>query len=472
MRNINQAYIDGRFVTVQGHEVVQRINPSTEAIVGRVTLANRDDAIDAIAAATRAQVTMARTTKAQRIDMLKRLQAAVLASTEQLRDSAIEEYGAPLARAQWVSQYASQCFANAAKTLTNYELERNIGGARVFMEPVGVVGLIAPWNSAAGTICSKLASAIAAGCASVIKPSELSAFQVQVLADALDRAGLPNGVFNIVLGRGSDVGDEISTSPHIAKISFTGSTQTGKLIAHAGIETMKRVGLSLTGKSASILLEGADFGIALPLALNAAFMNNGQACVAGTRLLVPRSRLSEVVERIKALVDGIVVGNPHDPATVIGPLASEAQYDRIQHFIRRGQEQGATLIAGGEGKPAGLETGYFVQPTVFANVSQDMDIAREEIFGPVLSILTYDNEAQAIELANATVYGLQAYLFSSSHERAQRMATELKAGTVLINRVVPDLLAPFGGVKQSGLGREFGVFGLESYLEAKTVASS
>lgn len=472
MRNINQAYIDGRFVTVQGHETVERVNPATEAVVGTVTLANREDAIDAIAAAKRAQVIMARTTKVERVAMLKRLQAAVLASTEQLRDSAIEEYGAPLARAQWVSQYASQCFANTAQTLADYELERSIGEARVRMEPIGVAGLIAPWNSAAGTICSKLASAIAAGCASVIKPSELSALQAQVLAQALDRANLPRGVFNIVLGRGHDVGDEISTSPHIAKISFTGSTQTGKLIAHAGIDTMKRVSLSLTGKSASIVLDDADFGVALPLALNAAFINNGQACVAGTRLLVPRSRLGEVVEQVKAFVDGIVVGNPHNPATVIGPLASEAQYERIQHFIRRGQEQGASIIVGGEGKPAGLEKGYFVQPTVFANVSQDMDIAREEIFGPVLSILTYDNEAQAIELANATVYGLQAYLFSRSQERAQRVASELEAGTVLINRIIPDLLAPFGGVKQSGLGREFGVFGLESYLEAKTVASN
>ncbi|MFJ7795678.1 aldehyde dehydrogenase family protein [Pseudomonas sp. NPDC096950] len=471
MWHINQAYIDGKFVPVQGREILECINPTTEAVIGTVTLANRDDAKRAIAAARRAQVTMGRTTKAERIDMLKRLQAAVLASTEQIRDTAIEEYGAPFARAQWVSQYASQCFANAAQTLAAYELVRPMGAAKVFMEPVGVAGLIAPWNSTAGTICSKLASAIAAGCASVIKPSELSPRQAHTLAQALDRAGLPDGVFNILLGRGSDVGDEISTSRHIAKISFTGSTPTGKLIAHASVETMKRVSLALTGKSAAIVLDDADFDTAIPLALSAAFMNNGQACVAGTRLLVPRGRLQEVIERVKPLVAAMVVGNPQDPATVIGPLVSRAQYDRVQGFIRRGHEQGATLIAGGEGRPFGLEKGYFVQPTVFADVDNDMDIAREEIFGPVLSILAYDSEAHAIEIANASIYGLQAYVFSQRQERANGIASRLEAGTVLINRIAPDLLAPFGGVKQSGIGREFGILGLEAFLEAKTVAS-
>ncbi|WP_392889597.1 aldehyde dehydrogenase family protein [Pseudomonas migulae] len=469
MWNINQAYIDGAFVPVQGREVVECINPTTEAVMGTVTLANREDAKLAIAAAQRAQDAMGRTTKAERIDMFKRLQIAVLASTDAIRDTAIEEYGAPFARAQWVSQYASQCFANAAQTLEDYELVRPIGAATVVMEPVGVAGLIAPWNSTAGTVCSKLASAIAAGCASVIKPSELSALQTQVLAQALHGAGLPNGVFNILLGRGSDVGDEISTSPDIAKISFTGSTPTGKLIAHAGIETMKRVSLALTGKSASIILADADFASAIPLALNAAFMNNGQACVAGTRLLVPRKRLKDVIEQVKTLVDALVVGDPRDPATAIGPLVSRAQYDRVQGFIRRGQVQGATLIAGGEGRPEGLTQGYFVRPTVFADVSNDMDIAREEIFGPVLSILAYDTEEEAIAIANASLYGLQAYVFTQQPERAKRIASRLQAGTVLINRIAPELLAPFGGVKQSGIGREFGVFGLEAFLEAKTV---
>lgn len=472
MWNINTAYIDGAFVCVQGSEIVEVINPATERAIGTATLGNRDDAKRAIAAAQRAQRTLGRTTKLERIAMLQRLQSAVLARTEQIREATIDEYGGPFARAQWVSQYASQCFANAALALEHYELKRRVGTATVVMEPVGVAGLIAPWNSTAGTICSKLASAIAAGCASVIKPSELSPLQTQVVAEALHEAGLPPGVFNILLGRGTDVGDEISTNPSIAKISFTGSTSTGKLIARAGVETMKRVSLALTGKSASIVLDDADLATAVPLALNAAFMNSGQACVAGTRLLIPRSRSNEVIERVRTTVPTMSVGDPRDPATVIGPLVNRAQYDRVQSYIRRGQEQGARLIAGGEGRPHGLEKGYFVKPTVFADVRNDMEIAREEIFGPVLSILSYDSEDEAISIANDSVYGLQAYVFSSQQERADRVATQLEAGTVLINRIAPELLAPFGGVKQSGIGREFGVFGLEAFLEAKTVVSA
>jgi aldehyde dehydrogenase (NAD+) len=472
MWNINQAYIDGSFVPVQGTEVVEIINPATEQVIGTATLGNRDDAKRAIAAAQRAQQTLSRTTKAERIDMLKRLQIAVAARTEQIQDATIEEYGGPLARSKWISQYASQCFANAASTLENYELTRRIGQASVIMEPVGVAGLIAPWNSTAGTICSKLASAIAAGCASVIKPSELSPVQTQAVAEALHDAGVPAGVFNILLGRGADVGDEISTSPSIAKISFTGSTPTGKSIARAGVETMKRVSLALTGKSASIVLDDADLASAIPLALNAGLQNNGQACVAGTRILVPRARLNKVIEIVKATISTVRVGDPRDPSVAIGPLVNRAQYERVQGFIRRGEKQGATLIVGGEGRPDGLEKGYFVKPTVFANVRNDMELAREEIFGPVLSILTYEDEDEAIQTANDSIYGLQAYVFSSHQERANRIASRLEAGTVLINGIKPELLAPFGGFKQSGIGREFGVFGLEAFLEAKTVVSA
>lgn len=472
MWNINQAYIDGSFVPVQGTEVVEIINPATEQVIGTATLGNRDDAKRAIAAAQRAQQTLSRATKAERIDMLKRLQIAVSAHAEQIQETTIEEYGGPLARSKWISQYASQCFANAALTLENYELTRRIGQASVIMEPVGVAGLIAPWNSTAGTICSKLASAIAAGCASVIKPSELSPVQTQAVAEALHDAGVPAGVFNILLGRGADVGDEISTSPSVAKISFTGSTPTGKFIARAGVETMKRVSLALTGKSASIVLDDADLASAIPLALNAGFQNNGQACIAGTRILVPHARLNKVIEIVKATISTVRVGDPRDPSVAIGPLVNRAQYERVQGFIRRGEEQGATLIVGGEGRPDGMEKGYFVKPTVFANVRNDMELAREEIFGPVLSILTYEDEDEAIQTANDSIYGLQAYVFSSHQERANRIASRLEAGTVLINGIKPELLAPFGGFKQSGMGREFGVFGLEAFLEAKTVVSA
>lgn len=472
MFHFKHAYIDGEFVPLQGSEVIESINPTTGQVIGTATLGNRDDAKSAIAAAQRAQYAFGRTTKAERIDMLKRLQAAVLARTDQIRDATIEEYGGPVARAQWVSQYASDCFENSAQALENYEMSRRIGAATVVMEPVGVAGLIAPWNSTAGSICSKLASSIAAGCASVIKPSELSPLQTKVVIEALHDAKLPPGVFNLLLGRGTDVGDEISTNPAVAKISFTGSTTTGKRIAHAAADSMKRVSLALTGKSASILLEDADIASAVPLAMGAAFMNNGQACVAGTRLLVPRSRLNAVIELVRAAVADMKVGDPRDPATHIGPLVNRAQYERIQHFIRRGREQGATLVVGGEGTPEGLGKGYFVKPTVFADVRNDMDIAREEIFGPVLSILSYEDEDEAIRIANDSVYGLHAYLFSRQPERALCLAPRLEAGTVLINRIAPELLAPFGGVKQSGVGREFGVFGMESFLEPKTIVAA
>lgn len=470
MRNLNTAYIDGQFVRVQGTETLEIANPATGAPLAVVTLANRADARRAIAAARDAQALLRQTGKAERIDMLRRLQTAVLRYTDAIRDVTIEEYGAPVARAQWVSQYASQCFASAAQALEEYPLSYEVGTATVTMEPVGVSALIAPWNSTAGTVCSKLASALAAGCATVIKPSELSPLQTQVLCEALHEAGLPSGVFNVLLGRGADVGDEISTSPHVARISFTGSTQTGKVIARAAVETMKRVTLALSGKSAAIVLDDADLAHALPLAVGGAFMNNGQACVAGTRLLVPHARMAEVTERMREIVGKLQVGDPRDPGTTIGPLASRAQFDRVQRFIRRGLEQGAVLVAGGEGRPEGLPEGFFVKPTVFAGVHNDMEIAREEIFGPVLSIIGYETEQEAVDLANDSVYGLFGYVYSADVARARGVAARMQTGSVLVNRIDPEVLAPFGGVRQSGVGREFGLAGLVSYLEPKTVA--
>jgi aldehyde dehydrogenase (NAD+) len=472
MWNINQAYIGGAFVPVQGTEQLEIGNPATEQAIGTVTLASREDAKRAIAAANLAQPSLARSTKAERIEMLRQLEAAVLARTDEIRDATIEEYGGPLARSQWVSNYASQCFATTAQALRDYAFERRLGEATVVMEPVGVAGLIAPWNAAAGSICSKLASAIAAGCASVIKPSELGPLQAQVVTEALHEAGLPAGAVNVLLGRGIDVGDEIATSAGIAKISFTGSTQTGKLIARAGVETIKRVSLALSGKSATVVLDDADLAAVVPMALNAAFMNNGQACVAGTRLLIPHSHMAEAIAGLQAAVGAMRVGDPRDPATAIGPLASKAQFERVQHFIRRGLAQGATLVAGGEGRPDGLDKGWFVRPTVFAGVRNDMDIAREEIFGPVLSVIGYGDEDEAIAIANDSAYGLQAYVFSSQPQRALHVASQLRAGTVLVNRIAPELSAPFGGVRQSGIGREFGVFGMEAFLEPKTIAAA
>ena len=300
--------------------------------------------------------------------------------------------------------HASNSFMDAAHALEGFDLTQRIGTADVIMEPVGVVGLITPWNNNAGFICNKLAYALAAGCTAVIKPSEMSAAQTQVVVEALHEAGAPAGLFNVVDGRGDVVGAEITASPDISKISFTGSTAVGKSILRAAADTLKRVTLELGGKSPTVILDDADFARAIPMALEAGFANSGQACIAGTRILVPASRLDDAIAATQVALGKIKAGNPRDAGTTIGPMVSQAQYERVQRYIRLGIEAGATIVAGGEGHPDGLG-GYFVKPTVFAHVTNDMTIAREEIFGPVLCLLSYEDEAEAITIANDTPYG-------------------------------------------------------------------
>jgi aldehyde dehydrogenase (NAD+) len=411
---------------------------------------------------------MARTTKAERLQMLEALHAAMRARAGELREAVLDEYGAPVDRSSWMTDYAADSFLVAARTLADYPLQRDIGSARVVMEPVGVVGLITPWNSNAGFICNKLAYAVAAGCTAVIKPSEMSALQTEVVLRALHEAGLPAGVYNLVNGRGADVGAEIAAHPDVAKISFTGSTAVGKAIARAGADTLKRVTLELGGKSPTIVLDDADLDAVVPGVIEAGFMNSGQACSAGTRVLVSEARRAAFETRLKAAIEARVkVGDPRDPATTVGPMVSRTQWERVQGYIRLGLEEGARLLTGGEGRPDGLD-GWFVRPTVFTDVTNDMRIAREEIFGPVLSILTYRNEDDAVAIANDTSYGLSAYVFGDQ-ARAERIAARLESGRVVVNGAAHEPLAPFGGMKQSGLGRENGPFGLDAYLEPKTV---
>jgi aldehyde dehydrogenase (NAD+) len=469
MRELKHSYINGHFVETLGGETMDIVNPSTETVLGTLRLAGQGDVLHAIEAASRAQRHFSSSSKQERLAMLRRLEHAVREHLPAIREATVDEYGAPPQRATWASEYAAACFGHAAETLDAYPLIRQIGTASVTMEPVGVSALITPWNSVAGSICSKLAYAIAAGCAVVIKPSELGAIQAQAVIEAVHAAGLPPGVVNMVIGRGDPVGATLSTHPDIAKISFTGSTPTGKAIARAAIDSMKRVSLALTGKSPSIILDDADFSHAVPLAIQAGLQNSGQACVAGTRILVPAPRLEDVIALVQHTVGNIKVGNPRDPQTVIGPMISAMQYERVQRYIQIGQEEGAMLIAGGAGRPDGIESGYFVKPTVFAGVRNDMTIAREEIFGPVLSIITYRDDEEAIAIANDSAYGLQAYVFSSDSDRARRVASRLQAGGVKINSLQHEPLAPFGGYKASGVGREGGMFGLESFLEAKAV---
>ena len=469
MRELKHSYINGHFVETLGGETMDIVNPSTETVLGTLRLAGQGDVLHAIEAASRAQRHFSSSSKQERLAMLRRLEHVVREHLPAIREATVDEYGAPPQRATWASEYAAACFGHAAETLDAYPLIRQIGTASVTMEPVGVSALITPWNSVAGSICSKLAYAIAAGCAVVIKPSELGAIQAQAVIEAVHAAGLPPGGVNMVIGRGDPVGATLSTHPDIAKISFTGSTPTGKAIARAAIDSMKRVSLALTGKSPSIILDDADFSHAVPLAIQAGLQNSGQACVAGTRILVPAPRLEDVIALVQHTVGNIKVGNPRDPQTVIGPMISAMQYERVQRYIQIGQEEGAMLIAGGAGRPDGIESGYFVKPTVFAGVRNDMTIAREEIFGPVLSIITYRDDEEAIAIANDSAYGLQAYVFSSDSDRARRVASRLQAGGVKINSLQHEPLAPFGGYKASGVGREGGMFGLESFLEAKAV---
>lgn len=468
MQNISKIYIDGQFVDPHGTELFDLHNPATGEVFGQVRLGDAEDTKAAIAAAKRALPSWSHTSKVERIALLRRMHAAILSKQDELLEAIVTEFGAPISRSSWMAEHAASSFLEAARVLESYELVQKVGTADVVMEAVGVAGLITPWNSNAGFICSKMAYALAAGCTVVIKPSEMSAAQTKVVMEALHEAGAPAGVYNIVNGRGDVVGAEISTNPDVAKISFTGSTAVGKAIVRAAAETLKRVTLELGGKSPTVILNDADFSKAIPLAVQIGLGNSGQACLNGTRILVPASRLDEAIAAIKSALADVKAGDPRAKNTVIGPMASKAQYERVQRYIRLGSEEGATLIYGGEGHPEGVE-GYFVRPTAFANVTNDMAIAREEIFGPVLCLLTYDDEAEAVSIANDTSYGLYAYVISADQARATAVASQLEAGRVAINGAPHDPDVPFGGFKQSGIGREYGVFGLQSYLEPKAL---
>ncbi|MGA7812707.1 aldehyde dehydrogenase family protein [Caballeronia sp.] len=471
MQHIDQIYIDGAFVTPHGTERFELFNPSTGRVIGTVRLADEHDARRAIEAAKRAFAAFSVTHKTERMALLRRMHEAVEAKEQALFDAIVEEYGAPVSRARWMAKHAASVLLDAIKVLDNYEFVRRAGTADVVMQPLGVAGLITPWNSNAGFICGKLAGAIAAGCTAVVKPSEMSAIQTRVVTEALHEAGLPAGVFNIVTGRGETVGAQISAHPDVAKISFTGSTVVGKTILRAGAETLKRVTLELGGKSPVLVMDDADFAQAVPLAIQAGFMNSGQACIAGTRILVPRARLAEFEALVRDEVGRTKVGDPRDPATHIGPMVSQKQWERVQRYIRIGIDEGARLLTGGEGRPDGLEGGWFIRPTVFTDVRNDMTIAREEIFGPVLSIIAYDHLEDAIAIANDTLYGLQAYVLSTDPVAARAVAARIDAGRVLVKTLTHEPAAPFGGFKQSGIGREYATFGLEAFLEPKSILS-
>ena len=448
------------------------IRPTDGQVIARVTLGDEEDTRRAIGAARRAFATYGLTTKEERASTLRRLHQAVSARIDDLTAAMVEEYGGVVRFARPIVQSGANAFLAAEKGLEELPMTQSWGKTIVTLEPVGVAGLITAWNANALFICLKLASALAAGCTVVIKPSELSSLQTEVMLECLDAAKLPKGVCNVVIGRGDVVGAELVRNPDVDKISFTGSVAVGERIMRDGAATMKRVTLELGGKSPTILLDDAALDQAIPSALQMAFMNSGQACAAGTRLLVPKSRLDEIKRGIRDAMRVYTVGDPADPKTAIGPMVSQKQYEHVQSYIRKGIEGGAEVLAGGEGHPVGFEAGYFVKPTVFVNVKNDMTIAQEEIFGPVLCVITYGSEDEAIRIANDSKYGLHASVLGTDLQRAHRVASQIRAGRVVINGMTDDPQAPWGGFKYSGVGREYGRYGIEAFLETRAILES
>jgi aldehyde dehydrogenase (NAD+) len=472
MRSYLKHFIDGTWVESDGgirHDV---INPATEAPVTEITLGSQADADRAVAAAARAFESFSRTSIDDRIALIERILDAYKARAGDMAEAISLEMGAPLSLAR-TAQVGSGLghFKAAIEALRTFPFEERIGNSLVVHEPIGVVAMITPWNWPLNQIVSKVAPALAAGCTMVLKPSEEAPSVAAIFAEVLDAAGVPAGVFNLVQGDGPGVGTALSRHPKVAMVSFTGSTRAGVLVAKNAAETVKRVHQELGGKAPSVVLEGADIGRAVQGTLLSVLMNSGQSCIAPTRLLVPRALQEEVAARATEIMKATQAGDPSQEGRHIGPLVNKAQWDKVQGLIARGMEEGATLETGGPGRPDGVETGYFVKPTLFSGVTNDMTIAREEIFGPVVTIIPYEDEEDAIRIANDTDYGLSAVLFGDA-EGIRRVAPRLRAGMVYVNGGQPDPTLPFGGYKQSGNGREHGKFGLAEFLEVKAVVGA
>ncbi len=463
-------YVDGEWVKPSGTETFDVINASTEEVIGRVPLGTAADVDRAVEAARRAFESWSTTTPAERKVYLERLQAAIQDRSEEIATTVAAEVGMPLTMARVIQAgVPAQVAGKYAALLDDYDFEEQIGNSRVVREPIGVVGCITPWNFPLHQVICKVAPALAAGCTVVLKPTEVAPLASFMLAEIFDEIGLPPGVFNLVSGTGEDVGEAIAAHPDIDMVSFTGSTRAGRRVSELASQTVKKVALELGGKSPFVILDDADLQEAIQFGLGRCYINSGQTCTAWTRMLVPRERQDEAVEIAKQMAEAWTVGDPFAEDSKLGPLVSETQRDRVRSYIRKGVEEGAVLVTGGEEPPEGLDRGYYVRPTVFADVDNDMTIAQEEIFGPVLAIIPYDDDDDAVRIANDTIYGLQAAVYSSDSERAERIARRIRAGQVHVNDAPGNLDAPFGGYKQSGIGREWGRYGLEEYLEVKSL---
>ena len=463
-------YIDGAWVDRANAPRIEVFNPATEEAFGAIAAGTAEDVDLAVAAARRAFDGFSRTPVAERLALLERIRDLLEERSEQFAQAITQEMGAAITFSR-----AGQCHFGiehvrvAIDVLRDFEFEREIDGIHVRREAAGVVAAITPWNWPLYQITAKLAPAFAAGCTVVLKPSELSPFTALLFAQVVHDAGMPAGVFNLVMGTGETVGTAMSVHPEVDMVSFTGSTRAGIEVARNAAPTIKRVVQELGGKSPNLLLDDADFAKAVPAGVLASMRNGGQSCAAPTRMLVPRTRLAEVEELAREAAEAVVVGDPLDEGSTIGPLANKPQFEKVQALIQVGIDEGAKLVCGGPGRPAGLNRGFFVRPTVFSEVTPEMRIAQEEIFGPVLSIQPYEDEEDAIRIANATLYGLSSHVQSADIERARRVATRIRAGQVHINYPAWSGYAPFGGYRQSGNGREYGVFALEEYLEIKAM---
>ncbi|HWK47555.1 MAG TPA: aldehyde dehydrogenase family protein [Stellaceae bacterium] len=470
MAHERQFYIDGAWVDPLTPARLDVIDPSTEEAFATIAMGGAADVDRAVAAAKAAFPAFARTSRVERVALLRRVIDAFKAQYDEIARTLSREMGAPLGFAH--DEQAATGVAHLEKmveVLEQFEFESLRGSTLIAYEPIGVCGLITPWNWPINQIVCKVGPALAAGCTMVLKPSEVAPLNAIRFAEVLHEAGVPKGVFNLVNGDGPTVGEALSRHPDVDMVSFTGSTRAGILVAKAGAETVKRVHQELGGKSANILLPDVDLRQAVTKGIRGCFSNSGQSCSAPTRMYVHASQIDEAIGIARTVAERYKVGPADAEDTVLGPVVSRVQYDKIQRLIESGLAEGAELVAGGPGRPDGLDRGYYVRPTIFARVRPDMTIAREEIFGPVLSILIYETEAEVIELANDTVYGLAAYVQSSDIENARRVAREMRAGNVHLNYPGWDTAAPFGGYKQSGNGREYGAFGLAEFLETKAV---
>lgn len=470
MLQYSRIYVDGKWQDSKGAELIDVVNPATEAVIGQVPAGMAEDIDQAVAAARDALSSWSTTSPEVRAGYMKQIHQELVARAPEIAQVITDELGMPIKLSQRIQAGLPGLVLNSyVEMLETFEFTERIGSSQVIKEPIGVVAAITPWNYPLHQLMIKVAAALAAGCTIVAKPSELTPLNAFMLADIIDSCGLPPGVFNLVSGYGPVVGEALAAHPDVDMVSFTGSTRAGKRVSVLAAETVKRVALELGGKSASIILDDAHLENAVKATVNNCFLNSGQTCSAHTRMLVPEAKYEEAARMAAAIASKFLPGSPHDIKTRIGPLVSAQQRDRVVDYIRKGVEEGAELLLGGEESPDGLPLGYYVQPTLFGKVTAEMTIAQEEIFGPVLCIMPYRDEEDAIRIANDSIYGLAGGVWSENQDRAERVARRLQTGQVDINGGRFNLLAPFGGYKQSGNGRELGRYGLEDFLQVKSL---